>query len=662
MSKPATTVPIALSRDTTADLTLPWFVQKAEYLAAPATFKPLVNGEEAFGAVYDAIFHAKKTVDIICWGFQPSMYFKRGAEGRGTLPIGTLLEEKGKQGVMVRLLCWYDPLHLTDVFSENMQPGNNPASLMADTRNSAQRELDARWYFRARYNDVTKTSLPERMIVTTRDIATAVGAGVLRAKPFDNLEFANRSFDFLERTEIAWRTWLQGADIERSADTKAMNSGGMGVVPTHHQKTVLVDVEDPGRAIGFVMGHNMLDEYWDTNEHSSVRLHPQMGRNGKHARQDISSRVTGPILKSLNHNFCTAWDRATGQDLTATRAAIRYPETLRVDEGTPVIAQILRTQSQEGKCDIEKMYLQAVNNATQFIYIENQYFRWKPLVDQLQQAVRKQIEWGRVTGEHGAVHLFVVTNASDEGIGDGTVNTYRMLDALGRADTIPNVAKAERNTALLKQRHELEKRVSEERAIQNDPGVGTGDPYGYSLSTSQRQTLRSQSRGREQSAQQQVDQLDQQIKKNNDEKVLSTSIDGLKVHICTLVSPDTPPAQPWQYTYVHAKLMIVDDVFTTLGSANINTRSMEGDSELNICHEHSGVTQPLRRKLWGLHTKGVKDGASDDPADAFDAWAVIIDQNKKRQKANETPGEAHQTPYAPLVEFQYTGTKRSILD
>ena len=38
---------------------------------------------------------------------------------------------------------------------------------------------------------------------------------------------------------------------------------------------------------------------------------------------------------------------------------------------TRQLAQIVRTQAQDGKRDIEKIYLKAVNNATQFIYIEN---------------------------------------------------------------------------------------------------------------------------------------------------------------------------------------------------------------------------------------------------------------------------------------------------
>ena len=64
-------------------------------------------------------------------------------------------------------------------------------------------------------------------------------------------------------------------------------------------------------------------------------------------------------------------------------------------------------------------------------------------------------------------------------------------------------------------------------------------------------------------------------------------IPGLKVHVCTLVAPDSLPGN-WIPVYIHSKLMIVDDVFMTLGSANINTRSMEGDTR---SEEHTSELQ-----------------------------------------------------------------------
>ena len=139
-------------------------------------------------------------------------------------------------------------------------------------------------------------------------------------------------------------------------------------------------------------------------------------------------------------------------------------------------------------------------------------------------------------------------------------------------------------------------------------------------------------------------ELDQKTKEIEDSTIIPQEMPGLKVHICSLVAPDSPAGKPWMPVYIHSKLMIVDDVFTTLGSANINTRSMQVDSELNIAHEWMSVTQALRRRLWDMHTD--KRGAQDDPAEAFEAWTEIINLNKSRQKDGKTPD-------SPLVEFYY---------
>jgi phosphatidylserine/phosphatidylglycerophosphate/cardiolipin synthase-like enzyme len=129
-------------------------------------------------------------------------------------------------------------------------------------------------------------------------------------------------------------------------------------------------------------------------------------------------------------------------------------------------------------------------------------------------------------------------------------------------------------------------------------------------------------------------------------------IPGLKIHICTLVAPDSP-GDSWMPVYIHSKIMIIDDVFLTHGSANINSRSMEVDSELNICHEHMGVTQPLRRKLWTIHTGSA--GAQDDTQEAYKQWDRIIEHNASLQKAG-------QPPVASLIGFARASAKRSNVD
>lgn len=381
MTHQSITVPIALSCTRSATFTLPWFVQCTEYYPAQCTFKPLVNGEEAFRDVYNAIEAAKHSVDIICWGFQPSMYFRRGADGQGTLCIGELLESVGKRGVKVRVLCWGGAfLGIPDLNNVGGPEPNMPRRPTAHlrTRPDARKapvDFDRYWYWCVSQKDPRKLTF--RNVVMHPSVITAQIPTIWQLAALENVEFMTRDFSLPDRAEIAFRTSLFGEDKQRDAGNKATGGFFMGLAaPTHHQKMVLVDYEEPDRAVGYVMGHNMLDAYWDSDAHRAIRMRGDIGRNGATPRQDISSRVTGPILKYLNHNFCEAWDRETDAGLAEDRKNAAAGLKLRPAQGEQVMAQVLRTQSQDGKRDIETMYLQAANNATQFIYIENQYFRF----------------------------------------------------------------------------------------------------------------------------------------------------------------------------------------------------------------------------------------------------------------------------------------------
>ncbi|NIE68007.1 phospholipase D-like domain-containing protein [Burkholderia sp. Ax-1719] len=666
-TKPITT-PIALSCKPGARLTSPWFVQGTEYLPAPATYLPLVNGEAAFGAVFDAIRNAEHSIDILCWGFQPSMYFRRGGDASGAPSIGELLEYKGleRPDIKIRLLVWSDALHVSS-FSEDMMPGNHGlfglAGAAADGRTRAQREFDILWYKRASLTNVTRVSAGTKAnpFPAARALVT-VGLNALPGAPtpLKNIEFATRDFDLRERAEIAWRTWMGGPDGDRAL--RDLNTAAMTAEPSHHQKMVLVDYEAPEKAIGFVMGHNTLDEYWDRDDHTYLRQAPRMGRNGLHPRQDMSAKVTGPILDYLNRNFCQAWDDATGQNITAARAGLSRQLKLRPEHGKPVMAQILRTQSQHGKGgtkDISKLYVQAVNNATNFVYIENQYFRYMPVANKLRDNVNSQTSGGRNPAKHGVVYLFVVTNSNDDGIGLGTVSTYQMLDALGYVDRMPGVEKLEKSDQLAKQAQALTDQFADEQATSQrmmQHGADFSHMQGlanYAADSQLRQTDIQQQLNEVRQEQRRVANLSPDGMTKDEQLVPPQDMPGLKVLVCTLVAPDTPAGQPWDYVYIHQKLMIVDDVFTTHGSANVNRRSMEVDSELNICHEHGEVTRALRKQMWGLHTNG--GGAQDDMSKAYKEWSRLISRNTKFQRRK-------QAPVASLVGFLRTSPSRSYLD
>jgi phosphatidylserine/phosphatidylglycerophosphate/cardiolipin synthase-like enzyme len=628
-TSPPIVTPIALNQTSSANACLPWFVniaddgKSSEFRPLPCSYKPLVNGQEAFGTLYDAIVAAQHSIDIICWGFQPSMYFKR--DGGKSLRIGDLLIERATHGIRIRLLCWLDSAWIAQL-SEQETPEYNTMRFMTQNEDAQQRAYDRSWYFRARQPRGARrsTEAPAGSKMYPQLAANVWPLLGTQSLKDIGIEVAMRDFSLRDRWEIMHREALQrGADTGPTLAT----IGSFGTEPSHHQKMILVDYEAPERAVGFVMGHNMLDAYWDDDSHSHLKKSPDHGRNGETPRQDMSAMVTGPILEHLNVNFCRAWQRSTKEDLLAKRKPLAAQLKFSAAAGTPVMAQINRTQSQEGVRNIRSLYLQAVHNATRFIYIENQYFRWTALADEIKRAVKNQIGNGRDAAKHGSIHLFVVTNSTDEGMGLGSGTTYDMLNSLGRADTMPKVARLE-----------------------------TGDSLGRQATAAQLELSNASSPEQRQKAQAMLDSLRQQLQANDDKTtpVLPQEIRGLKVHVCTLVAPDSPPSN-WMPVYIHSKIMIVDDVFLTHGSANVNRRSMEVDSELNICHEHTGVTQSLRRRLWTLHTRGVKNGGADSPEDAATAWENIIARNASYQKGG-------MTPIASLVGFVWNSTKRLRLD
>lgn len=97
--KPQTLAVRATGRQRPADLD--WFANKAFYPPrAGVHIKPLINGQAAFDAVHAAMEAARHSIDIITWGFDPAMRFKRPDGPR----IGELLQTKGREGVQARVL------------------------------------------------------------------------------------------------------------------------------------------------------------------------------------------------------------------------------------------------------------------------------------------------------------------------------------------------------------------------------------------------------------------------------------------------------------------------------------------------------------------------------------------------------------------------------
>lgn len=84
--------------------------------------------------------------------------------------------------------------------------------------------------------------------------------------------------------------------------------------------------------------------------------------------------------------------------------------------------------------------------------------------------------------------------------------------------------------------------------------------------------------------------------------------------------------------YVHSKLMIVDDEYAILGSANLNERSLAGDRDSEIClsmlpdpgkvDDCRKIIGDLRRAAWDRHLAGLSIPDRDSPEKASCARAI----------------------------------------
>jgi phosphatidylserine/phosphatidylglycerophosphate/cardiolipin synthase-like enzyme len=78
-----------------------------------------------------------------------------------------------------------------------------------------------------------------------------------------------------------------------------------------------------------------------------------------------------------------------------------------------------------------------------------------------------------------------------------------------------------------------------------------------------------------------------------------------RLHFYTLAtsSPDAREhAMRYRPVYVHAKVAVIDDRWATVGSANLNSRGMSHDAEMNVVIAQQAFASGLRRILWAEHT------------------------------------------------------------
>jgi phosphatidylserine/phosphatidylglycerophosphate/cardiolipin synthase-like enzyme len=88
--------------------------------------------------------------------------------------------------------------------------------------------------------------------------------------------------------------------------------------------------------------------------------------------------------------------------------------------------------------------------------------------------------------------------------------------------------------------------------------------------------------------------------------------------------------------YVHSKVMLIDDVWATIGSANANPRSFHVDTELNAAFYDPVSVKKLRLALWNEFLGSPKGLGSWKPVDFVAEWRRIAEANRKAAPAKRS--------------------------
>jgi phosphatidylserine/phosphatidylglycerophosphate/cardiolipin synthase-like enzyme len=85
--------------------------------------------------------------------------------------------------------------------------------------------------------------------------------------------------------------------------------------------------------------------------------------------------------------------------------------------------------------------------------------------------------------------------------------------------------------------------------------------------------------------------------------------------------------------YVHAKAMLIDDAWATIGSCNLHASSAYGNSEMNVSFWDPVVVQALRCELLAEHLG--TDTAQLNDRSALGQYRRLAQENRGRRDAGD---------------------------
>ena len=649
-----------------ATATSQWLLENADDgcthpITAHNVIRLFICGQEGFAAIAADLENARATVDLVCWGFDPGMELVRSA---GTWPrgetFGGLLRRiatRAQDPVKVRLLVWY-----------SMAGSIKMKNLPGHTDGIVQRvsNLPPIQHLAQMGQSLPNLPLVEPPTVSERRVLHCVEwwKWALDDRNRHQIEIVKRAGDSDAVKKLIIREHHQPA-AERFPSEKMLIEG----FSTHHQKTILVDYhhEEGAHAVGYVMGLNSLTGYWDTRAHrfnDPLRERQQDAPPGTAVSavlekiskskgdatdlrvdplHDYACRIRGQALQCVQRNFHRAWLRAGGSSQNdETQLPTRLVEADRFAQGSRL--QVIRTQPEEKDQTVRDLYFHATAQATNYLYIENQYFQYTEWAQHLVESRKSHRDfYQKVAPASGPaapniLHVLVVIPKPETA--EMVPRTYDTLMVLGRSDLMHELDSegmdAGQWVMMTPERDALRewytwhpKNVASRREF---------DLVQREKMEIQKATMFNPNLHKKYGRKPYVSDVGKSVELISEPTMAELEKQGIKVLVAMLESYDDGTSglkanrhsDKYRQIYIHSKLLMIDDAFFTLGSANLNQRSMAADSEINIATDDPVQTTKLRKEVWGQHTGGLHDGGDGTNAstkETFKNWQKLMREN-----------------------------------
>jgi len=176
---------------------------------------------------------------------------------------------------------------------------------------------------------------------------------------------------------------------------RAMNGASnvsVRAVPTHftapiHTKFVVLDNE-----VAYVLGSPFVSDYYDDLTHSvddarrGTFIKPFDSRGIRVPTHDVSLRIRGPAIQQLNKTFLLHW---TGANSTQPPTAPAPAGQARIQVTRSLCGNERWAGIPRGETAVLESYLRAINSATTYVYLENQYVTAHEIADALSMRVKQ---------------------------------------------------------------------------------------------------------------------------------------------------------------------------------------------------------------------------------------------------------------------------------